>query len=310
MALMGNEAEIKMRLRNYMAILLNKKRAKFLDTSLKSLKQRARRLASNCELCERKCNVNRIRGEVGFCGAPNKLLISSEFLHYGEEYFFVPSHTVFFMGCNFRCVYCQNWPISQWYEAGFEISPKELALIVRERKKQGAKNLNLVGGEPTPYLPWIIDLLIEMKKLDINTPIIWNSNFYMSEKAMKILTKIVDVWLPDFKYGNNECAMKLSSAPNYVEVVTRNLKIASRTGELVIRHLILPGHVECCSFRVLRWIASNVREKAIVNLMDQYRPDYLVPRREELASLARRITRKEFESVVSLARKLDICFIT
>jgi len=293
-------------LSHYFEILDERRKARYLSADLDELLEKSLALASPCRLCERKCKVRRLEGEVGFCGAPPKLLISSEFLHYGEEPFFVPSHTIFFMGCNFRCVYCQNWTISQWFEDGIEISPGELARVIKLRRREGARNVNLVGGEPTPYLPWIIQLLKELKQLRVNLPIIWNSNFYMSKQSLAILKEIIDVWLPDFKYGNDSCAIWLSSAPNYVEIVTRNLKAAK--GEMVIRHLVLPNHLECCSFPVLRWIARN-RKDAIVNVMDQYTPHYLVLREEKFAMLRRRLDPGEFRKVVELARELGLCLV-
>ncbi len=290
-------------LSHYFTILKGEHKAKYLDADLDELLERSLSLASPCRLCERSCKVRRLEGEVGFCGAPPKLLISSEFLHYGEESFFVPSHTIFFMGCNFRCTYCQNWTISQWFESGTETSPEELARIVKLRQKEGARNLNLVGGEPTPYLPWIIELLKELRKLKVNTPIIWNSNFYMSKESLEILKEVVDVWLPDFKYGNDRCALELSLVPNYVEIVTRNLKDAR--GDMVIRHLILPGHIKCCSFPVLRWIAKHRRD-ALVNVMDQYTPHYLVLREERFSKLRRRVDYDEFRKVLELAKELEL----
>ena len=261
-------------------------------------------ILKSCELCERKCRVNRLKGDLGECRVGNKLSISSEFVHWGEETHIVPSHTIFFMGCNLHCQYCQNWEISQWYEKGKEIEPKKLAAIIEKRRLEGCRNVNLVGGSPTPHLYGIVQTL---KLCEANTPVIWNSNMYMSEKAMKILDGIVDMYLSDFKYGNDECAEKLSKVKNYFSIVARNHLIAASTSEITLRHLILPNHVDCCSKPVLKWISENIREKALVNLMDQYRPEFKAYEYEEIN---RRITRKEFEDVVNYAKKLKINFIT
>lgn len=294
-------------LRNYYAILENERKARFLGANLEKLIDETKEIMKSCTLCERKCEINRLEGKIGHCRAPNRMLISSEFLHYGEEFFFVPSHTIFFMGCSFHCQYCQNYTISQWVEAGYEVFPEVLALTVIERKKQGARNVNLVGGEPTPYLLFILQTLNELKKLEVNIPIVWNSNFYMSEQTMRILNEIVDVFLPDFKYGNDDCARRLSKVDNYFEVVPRNHLLAKN--EIVIRHLILPEHVECCSFPILEWIAKNLGKKCVVNIMDQYYPCYNVLRNEEFAHLRRRISAEEFEAVVERAEELGIVYI-
>ena len=262
-------------------------------------------MLKSCELCERKCKVNRLKGEKGECKVGNVCLISSEFIHMGEEAYISPSHTIFFMGCNFHCQYCQNWSISQWFEKGYPVIPKELARLIEMRRvEEGSRNVNFVGGEPTPNL---LPILETLKLCKINLPVVWNSNFYMSEKTMKILDGIVDLYLPDFKYGNNECALRLSKVQKYFEVVSRNHLLAAKQTEVSIRHLILPNHVECCSKPVLKWIAENIKEKCIVNLMDQYRPEY---KAMEFTDLKRRITREEFEEVVNYAKKLELNYTT
>lgn len=300
-----------MELRNYFSILNEEKHGKYLEIDIKELRKlikKAKNLATKCSLCERRCNINRLGGEKGECKAPNYLLVSSEFLHWGEEPFLIPSHTIFFMGCNFHCCYCQNWSISQWLEKGVKVSAEKLANIIKIRKLQGAKNVNFVGGEPTPYLPWILEVLAELKKLNINTPIVWNSNFYMSAESMSILNKVVDFWLPDFKYGNNECAEKYSKVRNYFEIITRNLKLADlKNADMCIRHLVLPGHVECCSFPILEWIAKNLGDKVVVNIMDQYRPEYKVPE-GGYPEINRRVSESEFGKVIKRARELGLNF--
>jgi len=262
-----------------------------------------REILKSCELCERKCKVNRLEGLKGECKVGTECLISSEFVHLGEEPFISPSHTIFFMGCNFHCEYCQNYTISQWFEKGYAITPKQMAKIIEKRREQGCRNVNFVGGEPTPNL---LNILESLKYCEANVPVVWNSNFYMSEKTMKILDGIVDLHLSDFKYGNDECALRLSKVKNYFEVVSRNHLIACKQAEVVVRHLILPNHVECCSKPVMEWIAKNIREKCIVNLMDQYRPEF---KAKEYIDINRRISREEFEEVVDYAKKLKINFI-
>lgn len=272
-----------------------------IEHSLLDLKiDLARRTMETCELCERRCHVRRYSGESGFCGVGNDVLISSEMVHLGEEYYISPSHTVFFMGCNFKCQYCQNWTISQWHEQGYQITPQEMTRRIAQRRKEGCRNVNFVGGEPTPYLPAILEVL---RQCDVNVPVVWNSNFYMSETTMQILDGVVDMYLPDFKYGNSDCALRLSKVPNYFEVVSRNHLIAVNQAEISIRHLVLPNHVECCSKPVLRWIAENIREKCVVNIMDQYRPEY---KAKEQVDINRKVTEDELQEVIDYANQLEI----
>jgi putative pyruvate formate lyase activating enzyme len=184
------------------------------------------------------------------------------------------------------------------------IKPEELALRIERRRKEGARNVNFVGGEPTPSLLCILKTL---KACEINIPVIWNSNFYMSEKTMRILDGIVDMHLSDFKYGNNECGLRLSKAPNYFDVCARNHSIASKITEITIRHLVLPNHVECCTKPILKWIANNIRKKAIVNIMAQYRPEF---KAHEYPDINRSVTREEMKEAINYAKKLNINYIT
>ena len=281
-----------------------KGRCKGSKSLLELKRELTKRIMLSCELCERKYRVNRLAGEKGFCGLGKKSMVASEFIHLGEEPFISPSYTVFFMGCNMSCRYCQNWSISQWYESGTYIPVKIMAKYVELMWKKGVRNLNLEGGEPTPNLYYIISVL---QKCDAPIPVVWNSNFYMSIDCMKILDGIVDVYLSDFKYGNDKCARKLSLVENYFEICSRNHLIASKNGEMVIRHLVLPNHIECCSKPVLRWIKNNLDKKCVVNIMSQYRPEFMARNYEEIS---RPITAEEFQEVVSYATKLGLNFIT
>ncbi|MFW6376016.1 MAG: radical SAM protein [Thermoplasmatota archaeon] len=223
------------------------------------------RIMEDCILCERRCGVNRKEGEKGYCNVLESK-ISSEFMHFGEERQLVPSHTIFFNRCNFGCVFCQNYDISQ-RDGGGSVEPKKLASIIH---KKGGRNVNWVGGDPTPNLDYIIEVL---SYVDEPIPQIWNSNMYLTKEAMNILAKLMDVYLTDFKYGNDECAEELSNVNNYTKIIKRNHKIAERTGDLIIRHLVLPGHIKCCTEPILEWIDNNL-EDPMVNIMEQYRPAY------------------------------------
>lgn len=286
-------------LEGYFKILKKSTRPKFRTTNLDSKIEMAEEIVQSCIFCERKCRVNRKIGELGFCGVGYESRVASAFIHMGEEHFFIPSGTIFFSGCNSRCVYCQNWDISQYPKNGEIWTPEKIASWI-EKNKEFVKNVNFVGGEPTPNLHNILKAL-KISKVDL--PIIWNSNFYMSEKAMELLSGVVDVYLSDFKYWSNRCAMKYSSLPNYQEIVTRNHLIAANDSEIVIRHLVLPGHVECCSKPILDWIKKNLGEKVVLNVMSQYRPMYLANKYPEIN---RKITRGEYEEVVRYAKKIGI----
>ncbi len=287
-------------LERYFDILEGRAKTKYLENKsrMKKLIDRAYEIYSECYFCEHRCGINR-REKLGRCRA--KLgSIASHFFHYGEEDVLVPSYTIFFSGCTFSCVFCQNYDISQ-YQAGIYIEPEKMAWII-EGIVGRARNVNWVGGEPTPHLPYILEVL---EKCSANLPQVWNSNMYCSIETMDMLKYVMDVYLTDFKYGNDGCAERLSKVKNYWEIITRNHEIAYRRGEMIIRHLVMPNHVECCSIPILDWIAENV-PNAVVNVMAQYYPTY---KAFEYEDINRRITNEEYRKVYSHAVKLGLNLI-
>ncbi|MBO3755270.1 MAG: radical SAM protein [Candidatus Brockarchaeota archaeon] len=267
------------------------------------------KLVEHCEFCERRCRVNRKEGKLGFCRVRYESRVSTWFHHFGEEAPLIGeggSGTIFFAGCNFGpCVFCQNWDISSDPENGGEVNPRTLALISKSLKMEKAANINYVGGDPTPNLHTI---LASLKYLDVNVPQLWNSNMYCSTETMKLLAELIDIWLPDFKYGNNDCAKRLSRVENYFETVSRNHRIASENGDMIIRHLVLPNHLDCCTKPVLKWISENT-PRALVNIMGQYHPDYLVARNPGMyPDISRRPSSSEMQEAYDYARKLKIVF--
>ena len=258
------------------------------------------RILRSCSFCERRCGADRIAGETGVCGVGRISRISSEFMHHGEEPELVPSYTIFFNGCTFNCQYCQNWDISQFPEGGVEVSPQTLAKLVESARRKRARNVNWVGGEPTPNLHTILEAL---NWCEVSIPSVFNSNMYCSSESMKLLFGTQDVYLTDFKYGNDECAQRYSKVLNYFDVVARNHRLAFTDAELIIRHLVLPGNLECCTRRVLEWIAKNLDKGVRVNLMDQYRPE---ARAQEYPEISRRLKLEEFDRAVEIAHEVGL----
>jgi len=280
-----------------------------LDTPEKSyldLKvELANRILQGCHLCTRRCGFNRLNGELGQCKCGTQITVSTMFEHMGEEPELVPSGTIFTLGCTLRCLHCQNWTISQWFEQGEIYSPQRLAKAVEHLRRGGCRNANLVGGEPTP---WLEQWLETFRYVNVNIPVVWNSNSYYSEETARLLAGFVDVYLLDFKYGSNECAKRISNAPSYWEACTRNHLYGGKYGELLIRVLVLPEHLECCTKPVLNWIAQNLGTWVRTNVMFQYRPEW---RAHEIPELRRRLTRDETERAVQLAKDAGLTnFIT
>ncbi|HLE74972.1 MAG TPA: radical SAM protein [Candidatus Bathyarchaeia archaeon] len=265
----------------------------------------ASRILQSCHFCSRRCGADRMTGGLGYCKCSNVMTVSSIFEHVGEEPELVPSGTIFTMGCTMRCRHCQNWTISQWMENGTDYTPEELAREVERLRFNGCRNANLVGGEPTP---WLWQWLETFKRVGANVPVVWNSNTYYSPETAQLLAGFADVYLLDFKYGPGDCAERVSDAPNYWEVCTRNHLEAKKYGELIIRVLVLPNHLECCTKPILSWIADKLGTETRVNVMFQYRPEW---RAHEIPDLHRRLTNDEVEKAIQLAEKAGLkSFIT
>mgnify|MGYP006282316945 CR=1 FL=1 len=276
------------------------------------------RLLKDCIFCENRCRSDRTK-TTGKCGITEVSHVNSAFLHRGEESPLVPSGTIFFTGCTFDCVFCQNWDISmvgkgKYKEkkrlrpygskrSGNPVSPADLANYADRLEERGARNINYVGGDPTPNLHTII---ASMKYQQNNICQLWNSNFYNTTESLRLLREVMDFWLPDFKYGNNDCGKRYSGIKNYWDVITRNFNYIYDWGsrEIIIRHLVMPGHYECCTKPILEWIAKNIPE-AVVNIMGQYRPEHLV-NRSNYSEINRRVTRNEMAQAYALAEALHI----
>jgi putative pyruvate formate lyase activating enzyme len=275
---------------------LKKAEKNFLDLKILI----ASRLMQNCTFCHRSCCIDRQKGEKGYCGASREFTVYSAFPHMGEEPELIPSGTIFTGGCSIRCIHCQNWDISQLNGSGTGVNPEMMAHLVSELADKGCLNINMVGGDPTPYV-W--HWLESMRKVKKSIATIWNSNSYYSLETAKLLAGFIDVYLLDFKYGNNKCATEISDAPEYWEICTRNHLWAKKYGELIIRVLVLPEHNECCTRPILQWIHDNNGPWARVNLMFQYRPEW---RARERPELSRRLTKHEISEAKQIAKEVGL----
>ena len=273
----------------------------FLDLKIEI----AKRILTACHLCARRCKINRVEGALGYCKCGSQMTVSSIFEHIGEEPELVPSGTIFTMGCTMRCKHCQNWTISQWKETGKTYDAQELAREVEQLRSSGCRNINLVGGEPTP---WLQQWMSTFKLVNINVPIVWNSNTYYSPETAMLLAGFVDVYLLDFKYGPSRCAERISEAPGYWDICTHNHLEAQKSGEIIIRILVLPNHLECCTKPIINWIAENLGIQTRINIMFQYRPEW---RASEIPELRRRLRNVEMDRAIGLAREAGLVnFIT
>ncbi len=259
----------------------------------------ARRILSDCHFCERRCGANRIQGETGYCGVDSTSYYSSEFLHWGEEPELVPSHTIFFSGCTFSCCYCQNWEIAACPSAGRVIELEEMARIIKMRHAFGSKNVNFVGGNPDPHLFTILRII---KQVNLNIAMIWNSNMYHSSETASLLEGIVDLYLADLRYGNDRCAGKYSDVGNYFFVVSRNFSRAFKQADVILRHLVIPNHLECCTKSIMQWVHENI-PTVYFNLMFQYHPEYKAHNYPEINRI---LNLEEKKRALELAEEFEI----
>lgn len=270
-----------------------------------------------CELCPRRCGARRLDGQRGFCRAPGaRLVIASHNPHFGEERPLVGrggSGTIFFSHCNLRCVFCQNWEISH-LGRGAECSIEDLAAAMLDLQRLGCHNINVVT--PTHYLPHILRALDAAAARGLRLPLVYNTCGWERVEIIRQLDGIVDIYLPDIKYADGRLAARLSAgAKNYPEVTQeavlemhRQVGVARTPPDgimrrgLMIRHLVLPNHVED-SIRVIEWIAGKLPADTYVNIMAQYHPSF---RAFEHPDIARRITPEEYSRVVERARELGL----
>ncbi len=269
-------------------------------------------LMESCELCPRRCGVNKLKGEKGFCQANSQLEISSFHPHFGEEKPLVGrggSGTIFLTNCGLRCVFCINWEVSQGGE-GSESSIEEFSDMMLNLQKRGCPNINFVT--PTHYSPHIVLALDKAASKGLKIPVVYNTCGWERVEILKILDGIVDIYLPDFKYSDGEEAAKFSSGANtYVDLTQdallemhRQVGVAKPADDglmyrgLMIRHLVMPNNVGGTK-EVIEWIANNLPKDTYLNLMSQYRPMY---KSNEYPEIARKITRKEYTDAINWAK--------
>lgn len=284
------------------------------------LKKRAEflwEIMSRCRLCPRRCGVNRLEGRRGFCRSPGAtLMISAYHPHFGEERPLVGrggSGTIFLTHCNLRCVFCQNWEISQ-LGRGRTASIRDFAKMMLHLQKIGCHNINLVT--PTHYSPHILKAIDLAAANGLRLPIVYNTSGWERLEILKVLDGIVDIYLPDIKYWDSEMSAKYSSgAVTYPEVTKkailemhRQVGVAKPARDglmyrgLMIRHLVMPNNVGG-SEKVMEWIAANLPKDTYVNIMSQYTPRY---KAYDYPELSRRITSQEYTRVVKKAKELGL----
>lgn len=269
----------------------------------------------NCKLCQRKCGVNRIAGQMGTCHSKSDIMIARAALHNWEEPCISGkngSGAVFFSNCNFRCVFCQNHEISQEGK-GKKVSIDHLSDIFLNLQEQGAHNINLVT--PTHFVPQIIESLKIAKNNGLNIPIVYNTNGYDSIETIKMLNGLIDIYLPDYKYFDDKYAIKYSSAPNYKNNLINIIKeMVSQVGTpefdednimkkgVIVRHLMLPGLL-FDSKKIIDSIYDNFKDSVYISIMNQYIPLFNSCKYPEINKF---LNPKHYESLIEYALSIGV----
>lgn len=223
-----------------------------------------------CRLCEHRCGADRAAGGRGPCKAGATTRVFRHRVEYGEEPELVPSHLFYLSGCDLRCVFCIAEANAFDPSRGTELTSPFFNDAVAWGRARGAVNVQWVGGEPTIHLPNLLRVMAQCPDLP---PVVWKSDFYGTPEAFELLDGVADVYVADFKFGNDACARRLAGVEDYVRFVTRNLKIAAGQGRLIVRHLLLPGHADCCYRPVVEWLAANLPQVPF-SVRDGYLPSW------------------------------------
>ena len=279
--------------------------------------EEARKHLAVCDVCPRNCRVNRLEDETGVCRIGRYALVASAFPHFGEEDVlrgWRGSGTVFFSGCNLRCVFCQNWDISQ-HTVGPALEPEALAEVMLHLQDLGCHNINWVT--PEHVVPQVLEALLIAVERGLRLPIVYNTSAYDSMHSLRLLDGVVDIYMPDFKFWSREKARRYLKAPDYPEVARQvilemhrqvgplkvNEQGLARRG-LLVRHLVMPGMLEETR-EILRFLAEEVSPDTYVNIMAQYRPEYQAAS-GRYPEIDRPITTAEYQAALRMAQDLGL----
>lgn len=265
----------------------------------------AQRHLTDCTLCPHRCGALRAQA-AGRCRVGPVSYIASDMLHMGEETPLRPAHAIFFSGCTATCTFCTAARFAFHPTYGVVVTPEQLANRIVQRQAEGARSVCFIGGDPSPHIPMILAALAAAGARR-TIPAVLNSNFYLTDEALDLLDGVIDIYLPDLKFGpmsgSAGCGERLGGMPDYWRVVTGCIDRVYRAGgRVIVRHLLMPGHLECCTVPVLHWLAQ--RPGLEVSLLTQY----LAPRHVR-GELAAPLLSGDIAAAQALARDLGLHLI-
>ncbi len=233
---------------------------------------------SHCALCEHRCGIDRAH-ETGLCKAGIEARVYRHRVEYGEEVELTPSHLFYLSGCDLRCAFCIAEANAFDPSRGQPLSAEFLTQAVTWGRRRGARNIQWVGGEPTIHIPAILSAMAGCIDLPL---VVWKSDFHGTPESFELLRGVVDVYVADFKFGNDACAGRIAGVERYLSIVTRNLHIAAAQSRLIIRHLLLPGHFDCCYRPIVAWMRRELPDVRF-NVRDGYLPRWRARHDADLA---------------------------
>jgi putative pyruvate formate lyase activating enzyme len=258
--------------------------------------ERALACYGRCMLCEHRCGVDRTAGELGVCKAGAVAKVYRHRIEYNEELELNPSHLFYLSGCDLRCGFCIGGINAFDPSRGHPLTGEFLNRAVQWGLQRGARYLQWVGGEPTIHLPAILDVMSGCPRLP---PVVWKSDFHGTPEVFDLLEGAVDVYLADLKFGNDRCAKRLAGIDNYMRIIGRNLTMAAGKSRLIVRHLLLPGHAECCYRPMVEWMREHLPAVPF-SVRDGYLPSW---RSAHFAEIAKPLPPGEAGQALDLARQ-------
>lgn len=259
----------------------------------------ARHDLGDCHFCAHHCGVNRLAGELGLCRAGSHARWFLAQTEVNDEPGLAPCFAIALSGCDLRCDFCVSGVQSWNPDAGEVLDAAEIARRATQAVASGARSVMIFGGEPTVHLPAALDLVA---LLPDNARLIWKTNAHGTDRTRALLDGLFDIWVADYKFGNDDCAARLARVPNYTAVVRENLTWAAARTRLIVRHLLMPGHVECCWKPVAGWLASELPE-ATVSLRGGFWPGWHSARHPELR---RTTTGADLERALQIAQECGL----
>lgn len=259
----------------------------------------------DCTLCPHLCGTARAEGE-GVCRVAQDTYIASEMMHRGEEALLNPAQAIFFSGCTATCRFCTAAKFAFRPTYGVQITPAQLAERMRLRQSQGARSICFIGGDPAPHIPFILDAL-ECFGAERTIPTVLNSNFYLTHTALELLDGSIDIYLPDFKFGPQRgaqsCGERIGGMPDYwTHVVGCMERLYGEGKRLIVRHLLMPGHYECCTLPIFEWLSEH--PNLDVSLLTQYlAPSFATD------ELAETLSQSEIDTATAKAEALGLSLI-